>query len=149
MSRGVCGKQESTANLQDLLIYVLQGAATCAEFLPKGVTREQGVFMSQALFSTITNANFDDEAIAALIRAALKQREQIKAQAGAALPATLPTAATWTADSLEDFKQKAFTIGILSYSDNEDIRSLKSLLLFGLKGIAAYADHAAMLGILQ
>lgn len=140
-SRGVCGKDETTANLQDLLIYILQGIALYAE---KGnIDRDKGVFICQALFSTITNVNFDEDRISELIKKAIKVREELKSESGETIK---HEAANWSADSKEEFKEKASHIGILSYSDNEDIRSLKSLLLYGMKGVTAYTDHAAVLG---
>ncbi|MFH1957253.1 MAG: hydroxylamine reductase [bacterium] len=141
-NRGVCGKDETTANLQDLLIYILQGIALYAENLKSNLDKENGVFICQALFSTITNANFDEDRIAELIIKAVRIRDELKADSDEAVE---HDAAKWTADSKEKFKEKASRIGILSYSKNEDIRSLKSLLLYGMKGIAAYTDHAAML----
>jgi hydroxylamine reductase len=143
--RGVCGKNEATANLQDLLIYVLQGMAVYAETAGGKTDRKLGTFICQALFSTITNANFDDDKISGLIRQALVLRDKLKAKAKNP-PKALPDCSTWKAQTKEEFEQKARGIGILSYSDNEDARSLKSLLLYGIKGVAAYADHAAVLG---
>ncbi|MBU3955171.1 hydroxylamine reductase, partial [bacterium] len=139
-SRGVCGKDETTANLQDLLIYVLQGIALYAE--KNNIDREKGVFICQALFATITNANFDEDRISGLIKKAIKVRDELKIESGKTIE---HDSANWSGDSKEDFKEKAPSAGILSYSDNEDIRSLKALLLYGMKGIAAYTDHAAVL----
>ncbi|MFH1414499.1 MAG: hydroxylamine reductase [Elusimicrobiota bacterium] len=141
-NRGVCGKDETTANLQDLLIYILQGISLYAEKLSTSLDKEKGVFVCQALFSTITNANFDEDRIADLIRKAISLRDGLKTVSKEPVE---HDAANWTAGSKEEFREKASQIGILSYSDNEDIRSLKSLLLYGMKGIAAYADHAAVL----
>lgn len=141
-NRGVCGKDEITANLQDLLIYILQGIALYAEKLKSNLDKEKGIFICQALFSTITNANFDEDKIGELIKEAVQIRDELKADIDETVE---HDAAKWTADSKEKFKEKASQIGILSYSKNEDIRSLKSLLLYGMKGIAAYADHAAVL----
>lgn len=144
--KGVCGKNESTANLQDLLIYVLQGMALYAEKLEKPVEREYGLFISQALFSTITNANFDDDKFYQLIRDALKLREGLKAKASGKAGDVSHDSATWYSDDNKEFEEKAKNIGILSYSENEDIRSLKATILYGIKGVAAYTDHAAVLG---
>jgi hydroxylamine reductase len=143
--RGVCGKEETTANLHDLLIYTLQGMAVYAERIEGTLDRKYGLFACQALFSTITNANFDEDAIAGLIGKALALREELKEQASGGA-AELPDAALWKGSTKEEFIRKAVGIGILSYSSDEDARSLKSLLLYGLKGIAAYTDHAAVLG---
>jgi len=143
-NRGVCGKDEDVANLQDLLIYILQGIALYAEQSNSGFnSREHGVFLCRALFSTITNANFDEERIVELIREGLRIKNELKVKSEALLDYG---AAVWEAESLDEFKEKAAAVGVLSYSDNEDVRSLKSLLLYGMKGIAAYLDHAAILG---
>jgi hydroxylamine reductase len=142
--RGVCGKSEDTANLQDLLIYTLKGLAACVQQAGgKADTLELGRFTIKALFSTITNVNFDNSRITALIRESLKRREELKKQAG--LDISAPDAAVWLSDDDAEFARKAATVGILA-TENEDVRSLRSLLLFGMKGISAYADHASILG---
>jgi len=141
--RGVCGKTEETANLQDLLIYVLKGIAIWGE-KAGGVDRKTGRFIAEALFATITNANFDDARFVALIKEALIVREAVKAKAGA-VDGELHDSATWTADSAEAFQAKAKEVGVLS-TENEDVRSLRELIVYGLKGLAAYAEHAAVLG---
>lgn len=142
--KGVCGKDERAADLMDLLIYVLQGLSLSAE-KTEAVDTSYGVFTCQALFATITNANFDEDKILGLIEKALVLREELKVQANISHEET-HDAAVWTAGTKEEFLKKALEVSPLSYSDNEDIRSLKSLLLYGLKGIAAYTDHAAVLG---
>ena len=144
--RGVCGKDETTSNLQDLLIHSLQGMSVFAENIDEALDRKYGLFACQALFSTITNANFDDDKMADLIRRALTLRGELKELAGDINTKELPDAALWEAETKEDFNNKALEAGILGYSSDEDARSLKSLLLYGLKGIAAYTDHAAVLG---
>ncbi|HNY65186.1 MAG TPA: hydroxylamine reductase [Deltaproteobacteria bacterium] len=142
--RGVCGKTEDTANLQDLLIFTLKGLAACVQQAgDKADKLELGRFTIRALFSTITNVNFDSVRITALIRESLKRREGLKKAAGITL--TAPDAAVWFSDDEAEFARKAATVGILS-TENEDVRSLRSLLLFGMKGISAYADHATILG---
>ena len=142
--RGVCGKTEDTAMLQDLLVFGLKGLAACAlKAGKKADLADTGRFVAKALFATITNANFDNDRVSALIREALKRRDAIKASAGLAL--TSPDAAVWSADTQEEFMDKARTVGILATGD-EDLRSLRELLTYGMKGIAAYADHAAVLG---
>jgi hydroxylamine reductase len=143
MTKGVCGKNESTSNLQDLLIFVLQGISFYAEKISKP-ERKYGLFLCQALFATITNANFDDDRIEQLIIKALAVREELKEKIGDTKTA-LPDCATWTGKK-EEFSIKAANTGVMSYSPDGDIRSLKSLILYGLKGIAAYTDHAAVLG---
>lgn len=142
--RGVCGKHEDTSNLMDVLIYVLQGLSLYAEKIDS-LDNKYGVFVCQALFSTITNANFDNDRLLNLIREALILRDELK---GIALitEEELHDSAVWNAESNEDIVQKYDSVSPLSYSDDEDIRSLKSLVLFGLKGLAAYTDHAIVLG---
>ncbi|MBN2362898.1 hydroxylamine reductase [candidate division WOR-3 bacterium] len=141
-ARGICGKQEKTSNLQDLLIFVLQGIGCYAEKIVP-VERKAGVFVCKALFSAITNANFDDDKIRDLIRQAIKTRDELGKKAGK-LDETFDCA-QWEGNSDDEFDDKAKSVGILSLSDDENIRSLKSVILYGLKGIAAYTEHAAVL----
>ena len=143
--KGVCGKTEDVANLQDLLIYTLKGISYFAvQARPLGIIRpEIDKFIMESLFITITNANFDRERFIARIEAGLNLRDQLQAEivkAGGALPAALPDAATWNASAAE-FERKAASVGVL-HTENEDIRSLRELLTYGLKGMAAYAEHA-------
>jgi len=142
--RGVCGKQESTANLQDLLIFILKGISVISE-TAKDTDPKTGLFIAQSLFMTITNANFNDDVFIARIREALELRDELKEKHASVIGNDLPEAAFWSADSVTEFHAKALEVGVLS-SANEDVRSLRELLVIGLKGIAAYADHAAMLG---
>ncbi|MCD6441784.1 MAG: hydroxylamine reductase [Candidatus Marinimicrobia bacterium] len=142
--RGVCGKRESTSNLQDLLIYVLKGISSVAE-AAGDTDPKTGLFIAQSLFTTITNANFDNDVFIARIREALKLREELKEKHADIINDDLPEAVFWTADSVGEFHAKALEVGVLSTA-NEDVRSLRELLIIGLKGIAAYADHAALLG---
>lgn len=144
---GVCGKKEKTANLQDLLVYILKGIAIYGEKLKEkgNLDNKIGLLVSQSLFATITNANFDDERIIALIRETLRIRAELKEKSGAFLSETLHDAALWYSDDVSEFHEKAKEVGVLS-NENEDVRSLRALLTYGLKGIAAYTDHAAMLG---
>jgi hydroxylamine reductase len=140
---GVCGKKENTANLQDLLVFALKGIAVVAvEAQKQGkLDNTTGLFICQSLFATITNANFDDSRITALIKEAFAKRDTLK----------LATAFTGTQDcvtwngSEAEFAAKAQEVGVLS-QPNEDVRSLRELLIYGLKGMAAYTEHAAMLG---
>ncbi|MFC1709030.1 hydroxylamine reductase [Candidatus Omnitrophota bacterium] len=145
---GACGKKESTANLQDLLIYVLKGVAIYAEKAKEKdivVDRAIGSFVAHSLFVTITNANFDDQRIINLIREGLTQREKIKSVIGLDSDAGLNDAALWSSDNVDEFYAKAKEVGVLSTA-NEDVRSLRELLIYGIKGIAAYAHHAEVLG---
>ena len=153
--KGVCGKPEETADLQYSLIFVLKGMAVYGEKLKElgAPDRTNSVFISQGLFSTITNAGWDNERFVALIREALRRRNQLrekffaawKAKNGRDFDGTLPEAAIWTADDEAAFIEKGKTVGALA-ATNEDVRSLRELLTIGLKGVAAYAEHAAVLG---
>jgi len=153
--KGVCGKPEDTAKLQDLLIYALRGIAVYGEKAKElGISnKENGLFVAQALFTTITNANWDNDKFIELIKEALKRREALKDKVLAAynekygkdFDKELHHSATWFSDDVAEFQEKAKSIGVLATED-EDVRSLRELLILGLKGIAAYADHAAILG---
>nr|PZN12257.1 MAG: hydroxylamine reductase [Caldicoprobacter oshimai] len=148
--RGVCGKTDDVANLQDLLIYVLKGISVYTTKLREASikTPEADKFIIESLFSTITNVNFDKKYFVEKITQALSLRDQLKEQAmnaGIKLDENLHDAAVWTGKTLADFEAKAITVGLLA-EENEDIRSLKSLVLYGVKGMAAYAYHARVLG---
>jgi hydroxylamine reductase len=146
--RGVCGKTSDLANIQDLLMYVLKGIS-----LVNVKARELGVnkkeaddFIVDGLFMTITNANWDKLKFFDKITAALKLREEIKdsvVKVGGSFGNNLPECATWYAESDAEFQLKAEsdTVGVLS-TKNEDVRSLRELLTYGLKGMAAYLEHA-------
>ena len=152
--KGMCGKPEETANLQDLLIFVLRGIAVYGEKLKElgQPDRSNDDFVLQGLFATITNANWDDARFEAMIKEGLARRDKLKnaflaaykAKNGKDFSEPLPDAATWSG-SLSNFADKAKTAGILA-TENEDVRSLREFLIIGLKGIAAYAEHAAVLG---
>ncbi len=153
--RGVCGKPEETANLQDLLIFVLKGISVYGEKLKElgAADRSNDGFIAQGLFATITNANWDDARFTATIQEGLQRRDRIKSKFlatykeknGRDFDEVLPEAATWGTTDLSAYTEKAKTVGVLT-TDNEDVRSLRELLTISLKGIAAYADHAAILG---
>jgi len=153
--KGVCGKPEETANLQDLLIFVLRGISVYGEKLRElgSPDRVNDDFVAQGLFATITNANWDDVRFTAMVTEGLKRRDQIrdlflatyKAKNGKDFDGSLHEAATWTATDEAVYAEKSKKVGVLSI-ENEDVRSLRELLIIGLKGIAAYADHAAILG---
>lgn len=147
--RGVCGKTADVANLQDLLIYTLKGISAYAlQARQAGITTQKAdKFIMEGLFATITNANFEKEYFTTLIKQALVLREEVKAaivQAGVASVVTHDSA-RWFADNTAAFEEKAVTIGILA-TENEDVRSLRELLTYGVKGMAAYAEHAFTLG---
>ncbi|AVQ15949.1 hydroxylamine reductase [Fusobacterium nucleatum subsp. nucleatum ATCC 25586] len=157
-SIGVCGKTSETSGLQDLLLYTEKGvAAYSTVFRKNGKAKEllEGKvnrYLINSLFITITNANFDDNAILDEIKAGLKLREELKALAtdeekkeaekyGADL-------VNWYYESNEDlikFSENQSVVGVLR-TENEDVRSLRELIMYGLKGMAAYAEHAFNLG---
>lgn len=146
--RGVCGKTADVANLQDLLIYTLKGiSAYTLKARQAGIsTSAADKFIMEGLFSTITNANFDNDHFVALIKQALAMREEVKVALGKEGVAAEVNhdSALWSADA-ESFEEKAATIGVLA-TENEDVRSLRELLTYGVKGMAAYAEHAFTLG---
>ena len=147
---GVCGKPEETADLQDLLIYACKGISVYGEKLKeKGtVDKDAGRFICEALFTTITNAAWDDDVIIDRIKQALKVRDAVKKKLGSDLPGALPDCATWGADDKEAIMAKALSDEMrITATENEDVRSLQQMLTIGCKGIAAYADHAAILGL--
>jgi len=147
--KGVCGKPEPTADLQDLLIYICKGIAIYGEKLKERGTldRRTGRFVCEALFTTITNAAWDDEAIVRRIEEGLKVRDEVREKAGAECAGPLPDCAVWKPKNREEITAKAMSDDIrITAARNEDVRSLRELLTIGCKGIAAYADHAAVLG---
>ncbi|ESP62917.1 Hydroxylamine reductase [Smithella sp. ME-1] len=144
--KGFCGKPEVTANLQDLLIYVCKGISVYAEKLG-AVDKNVGRFVCESLFVTVTNVAWDDEVIIKKIEEALKVRDDVKIKTASGISGNLPDCAVWTPKNKDDILAKAVADEVrINASSNEDIRSLRSLLVFGLKGICAYADHAAVLG---
>jgi hydroxylamine reductase len=147
--RGVCGKTDDVANMQDLLIYVLKGISIYAVRARKlGVENEEvNKFVVNGLFMTITNANFDKARFIETITKALELREVIKSQlikANGIIDNNLPECATWTGAPSE-FESKSMNVGVLK-TENEDVRSLRELVIYGIKGIAAYAEHGYNLG---
>ncbi len=149
--KGVCGKTDDVANLQDLLIFVMKGISYYTlQLREKGYAdREPDVFVIKGLFATITNANFDKNVFVERVKQALALRSKLQAQLqhlGVPVQENLPECATWYADSLEAFEAKAASVGILA-TTAEDVRSLRGLIIYGLKGMAAYAEHAYNLGL--
>lgn len=150
---GVCGKKSDVANMQDLLIYITKGVSILAT-----ESRNMGIapgkadnYTFEALFMTITNANFDRGVIENKIRQGIEVRNELISQLtakGWTVPADLHDSATWVGNTEEEMIQKSLTIGIMN-PENEDIRSLKELLTYGIKGMAAYAEHAYNLGYLN
>ncbi|MBN2484034.1 MAG: hydroxylamine reductase [Candidatus Omnitrophica bacterium] len=144
--KGVCGKQETTANLQDLLIYVLKGIALYAEKVKGQLDKKYPEFIVKALFATITNANFDDTRMNSLIKEGLRLKDELRLKLNDQERKEIThDAALWTSTDESAFKEKAKTVGVLS-EENEDVRSLRELMIYGLKGVAAYTDHAGVLG---
>lgn len=138
---GVCGKKPEVALMQDLLIYVTKGLSAVTTRLRaegKPVSRDVNHRVTENLFITITNANFDREAIVAAVETTMRCRDELLAELTDR--EGLPAAALWQ-DSRENFDSKARTVGVLS-TENEDIRSLRELITYGLKGLAAYVKHA-------
>jgi len=171
--KGVCGKTENLAKAQDLLIYITKGISVfTVRARDNGIVNKKvDNFIMESLFATITNANFDTNVFITRIREGLSLREEVKQQllkAGIKLSdkgqnsnwlkkifntfgfgreeeLNLPDAAVWFSNDLKAFDEKAGKVGVLS-TENEDIRSLRELLTYGLKGLAAYAKHANNLG---
>ena len=143
---GVCGKSPRTAKLQDLLIYTTKGLAAVTTQLRnegKTVAPELNHWISENLFITITNANFDDEVILGRIRGTMQHAQTLIAQLEDS--PHLPEASLYQAQSDAELEEKAAQVGVLS-TENEDIRSLRELITYGLKGMAAYTKHANALG---
>ena len=138
---GVCGKTPAVAAMQDLLVYVTKGlSAVTTRLRAEGreVSPDVNHLITLNLFTTITNANFDEAAITERIKHTLQNTRALRGQVVEA--GTLPEAALWDADESE-FAEKAKQIGVLS-TPNEDIRSLRELITYGLKGLSAYSKHA-------
>lgn len=148
---GVCGKTSEVANLQDLMIYSLKGISQLGlkadeiEYKKEGLDR----FIMEGLFMTITNANFDRERFFSMIKEALKLRDELKEElkAKGVELGELNDSATFTINSNDEivFKSNSDEVGVLA-TENEDVRSLRELVIYGLKGMAAYAEHADNLG---
>ena len=138
---GVCGKKPEVAAMQDLLIYVTKGLSAITTKLRaegKEVSREVNHLCTVNLFITITNANFDREAIIAEIKKTLQVKAELLGQLTD--KAGLPEAALWNGEESE-FDAKAKNVGVLA-TENEDIRSLREMITYGLKGLSAYSKHA-------
>lgn len=148
---GVCGKREDVARYQDLLIYTTKGLAWYTEQAARnGIdTGKEDRFIVDALFTTITNANFDGKAILDKVHSCLGMRRNLRNQlqdAGIDIQSMeKPEAARWEGMTLDEFERKSAIVGVLS-TENEDVRSLRELTIYGVKGMAAYAEHAHNLG---
>jgi hydroxylamine reductase len=150
--RGVCGKSDSLANMMDLLIYSLRGLAYVDHKLIQNgkYYPEDSLFVMQGLFTTITNANWSEDVIVALIDKAIKLRDTRKDELCSMLKDKCnecPDAATFQI-SKDQYANFATKVGVLK-TENEDIRSLRETITIGLKGVGAYGDHAAMLGFMD
>lgn len=149
--RGVCGKTEDVAKIQDLLVFVTKGLATVANEGRKVGVIDNKVdkYITENLFITITNANFDFKAIEKRVKETLALREELKEKVQAAggnpVGDDFHGCATWTATTEEEMMEKASNVGVLA-TENEDVRSLRELIVYGLKGMSAYMKHAMNLG---
>ncbi len=148
--KGVCGKDDQVANLQDLLVWITKGISiyTTAAREIKVEWEDANRFVFDALFMTITNANFDKYKIEEKIREGIALRKEIRNRfeaEGGILIDKLHESTRWNGKTIEEFYEKAAGIGVLS-TVNPDIRSLRELIIYGLKGMAAYAEHAFNLG---
>jgi len=145
VKNGICGKRETTSNLQDVLVYALQGIALMEHQVGKkegDITI--GRFITQSLFATLTNTNFDDERISCLIEEAMAIKESLLKSHRPVGEENIHDVIAWIGKTQADFMKKAQELLNIP-SGEEDIRSLRALLLYGIKGIAAYAHHAAVL----
>ncbi len=142
--KGVCGKNEDVAKLQDLLIYTLKGISdiiTKSDFSVKNLS-EVNHEVIKGLFMTITNANFDEAVFEKQINKMIALRDQLKETSK---QENFHDASTFKVNTREEMLAKASTVGVLA-TENEDVRSLRELIIIGLKGLAAYTDHAIAIG---
>lgn len=149
-TRGVCGKDDEVAAIQDLLVYVTKGVSILATIAGENHYSSAKVdrFVLEALFTTITNANFNKEVIVNKVWQGISVREELRKEMidkGINIPAVLHSSTYWTPSSVEDMEARASLVGVLATAD-EDVRSLRELVIYGVKGIAAYAEHADNLG---
>ncbi len=147
--KGVCGKTEDTANLQDMLVYGVKGLSLYAERAKQNGISKSDVdkLVQNALFVTVTNVNFDSAAISSWVARVLIARDNLKSdlvQANIDISDITHDAAVWSGDT-DAYLEKGMQSGVLS-QENEDVRSLRELLIYGVKGLAAYASHAEALG---
>ena len=138
--KGVCGKTDEVSHLHDVLVYSAKGLALVA--LESNSVPKAAFAVVHSLFTCITNANFDPDLIVAAIQRNLELRDALKAEAATVSDLDL---VTWTGSSKADFLAKSETVGVTSLDENEDIRSLKQYVQYGLMGMAAYVEHAGNL----
>lgn len=145
--RGVCGKNESVAKSQDILVYVSKGLAIVSNEGRKVGVIDPKVdkYITENLFTTITNANFNRQAILNRVKETLRLREELKVKVEEAGGNITGDATDWSAVTEIEFDKKAETVGVLA-TENEDVRSLRELIIYGLKGLSAYMKHAMNLG---
>ena len=144
VSRVGGGKKPDTANMQDLLVYVTKGISAVTTQIraeEKQIDKSINHLITLNLFTTITNANFDKDVIVERIKTTLKVKENLLKEVSD--KSALPSASLWNANESE-FMAKAVTVGVLA-TENEDIRSLRELITYGLKGLSAYSKHANVL----
>ncbi|WP_297438132.1 hydroxylamine reductase [uncultured Clostridium sp.] len=147
--QGVCGKSPELAKLQDMLVYLTKGLCDVAvRAKDVNITNEViNKYIVESLFTTITNANFDNAVFIERIKETIRTREQLKAEV-VALGGNLENlveAAIWTGETRAEILEKAETVGVLA-TENEDVRSLRELIVYGSKGLCAYLKHASALG---
>ena len=145
---GVCGKQPDVAALQDLLVYGLKGVAFYANEARKAGKKDAEVdrFMLEGLFTTVTNVDFDAEAIVKILKKCAQMRDKAKALAGP-VAGNVPEAAQWQpAADTAGLLQQGEAHGVMSNGVDPDVKSVQEILIYGMKGYAAYADHALILG---
>ncbi len=145
--KGICGKTPEAANLQDLIIHNLKAIGVLGKKLLESGKRhkEMDRFFLKGLFTTITNVNFDINRLAEIVRKAYKLKEQLKQEVGDT--SGMPEIVNFVLeDNIDAMLKQGESIGVMAYEASEDVRSLKELLTYGMKGMAAYADHAYILG---
>jgi hydroxylamine reductase len=143
-SGGVCGKSEETANFQDLLIDVLKGMALVVK-AGAAADRETAAFLFEALYATVTNTNFDVDRIRGYVRRGLELKRRLLSQLAPAARDALPGSALFEEAGPDSLRTRAYEVGVMQ-TDDPDVRSLRELTTYALKGISAYATHARLLG---
>jgi hydroxylamine reductase len=146
---GVCGKDATIAALQDLIVHQLKGIGWLAHKARQSGQKDDGIdrYAIEALFTTVTNVNFDAERLVAMLKRGESVRQRAIALAGKTSAGNPPSSTTFIpANSVEGMVEQAATVRDTRLKENTDIRSLKEILLYGVKGLAAYADHALLLG---
>ncbi|MFO8065704.1 MAG: hydroxylamine reductase [Spirochaetia bacterium] len=144
-TRGVCGKADETSNHMDVLVYNLKGLAYLAQKKAQAgeSIADEGNFIMRALFATITNANFDTGRITELTFETLERKKALAATY--ATGEKLPAAAAFDAKTVDEL-ESAFAVASVLATEDEDVRSLREFIVYGMKGLAAYGEHAAILG---